>query len=134
MNNCLDPEGYPESVKECWAVHQALRALGFLPEDIYVSTGKDAMRPLAQAALFVVLRTNGKEFIVTLAVYDSDAEVEATLILWSTFVSLYNDHTFDDEVMANIYEASNVMQNKVAFIVALQNKGLRVQGDVSVLS
>jgi hypothetical protein len=132
--NCLDPKEYPEPVKECWAVHQALRALGFKPEDIYVALGKDAMRPLSTIALFVVLRVEGKEFIVTLAVYDSEAEAEVTLTLWSAFVDLFNDQIFDDVVMDDIYEGSNVIQNKVAFIVALQNKGLQMQGDVSALS
>jgi hypothetical protein len=131
--NHLDPKEYSEPVKECWAVHQALRALGFKPDDIYVVTGKDAMKPFAAAALFVVLRVDGKEFIVTLAAYDSEAEVEATITMWSIFVGLFNDQTFDDVVMADIYERSNVIQNKVAFIIALQNKGLRMQGDVSAL-
>ena len=67
-----DPREYPNSVKECWAVHQVLRSLGFQPEEIYVATGRDAWHPLSPAAFFAVLRTQGREFSVTLGHCESE--------------------------------------------------------------
>ena len=121
----LDPRQYPEEVRECWAVHQAFRALGFAPEDIYVAVGGDARHPEFNAALFVVLKAQGKEFIVTLGGYASEEQAEAVLQQWEAFATFSNDGAFDEGVMTSIYEMSNVMQNKVEFVTALFNKGIR---------
>jgi hypothetical protein len=120
-----DPQHYPEEIRECWAVHQALRSLGFSPDDIYVALGADARNPEFAAALFVVLKAQGKEFIVTLAGYESEERAEAMLGKWTEFVTLWKDEVFDDDVMGRIYEKSNVIQNKVEFVIALHNKGIR---------
>ena len=121
----LDPMQYPEPIRECWAVHQAFRALGFAPEEIYVAIGKDARHPQFEAALFVVLRAQGKEFLVTLDGYASEAAAEAAVNQWEAFATFSNDGTFDEGVLKVIYDTSNVIQNKVEFITALYNKGIR---------
>lgn len=121
----LDPRQYPAEIQECWAVHQAFRALGFPPEDIYVAVGKDARHPEFEVALFVLLKAQGKEFLVTLGGYPSDEAVESVLGKWTEFVELWKGDAFDDELMRDIYGTSNVVQNKAEFVIALYNKGIR---------
>jgi len=121
----LDPRQYPDAVKECWCVHQALRALGFAPENIYIAVGQDERHPQFDAALFVVLKAQGKEFIVTLELYASEAAADADVDQWNAFAELSNEGAFDQEVLEEIYAASNVVQNKVAFASALLGKGIR---------
>ena len=107
---------YPEAIRECWAVHQAFRALGFPAGDIYVAN--------AQNGLSVVLRSQGKEFIVNLCGYQSEEAVNAFLEQWPAFVALSNDGQFDQAALDNIYHASNVMQNKFEFVAAMVAKGI----------
>ena len=125
MIDHTDPRQYSEAVRECWSVHQALRQLGFDSGDIYVATAKDARNPQTPLSLFVILRTQGKEFVVTLAGYPSEEAVEAELSRWSTFATLSNEGAFDEDVLDEIYQCSNVMQNKEQFVVALFSKGIR---------
>lgn len=125
MIDHTDPRQYSEAVRGCWSVHQALRQLGFDAGDIYVATGKDARNPQTPLSLFVILRTQGKEFVVTLAGYPSEEAVEAELTQWSTFATLSNEGAFDEDVLDEIYQCSNVMQNKEQFVVALFSKGIR---------
>lgn len=127
----MDPRQYQNAVKECWAVHQALRSLGFAAEDIYVSTGKDEMNQFAMISLFVVLKSQDKEFVVTLEGYQSKAEAYAMLNQWDMFVMFSNGGVFDKGVMNVIYESSNVMQNKVQFVVALNGKGFKFQKELA---
>ena len=120
-----DPRHYPAAIKECWCVHQAMRQLGFAADDIYVAIGKDAARPEVAVALFVVLRTQGKEFVVTLDGYSSEEAAEEALSQWTAFVSVANEGGFEQALLDDIYQASHIMQNKEQFVVALFGKGIR---------
>jgi hypothetical protein len=125
MTDRPDPLSYPEEIRECWAVHQVLRTLGFPADDIFVVSGRDARRPCAPPALFVELQAGDLEFSVTLAVYESAESVEETMTRWTEFVIHFNEGDFDQSVMEEIYQASNVMKNKAQFLVALANKGIK---------
>jgi hypothetical protein len=131
MTEKLDPRRYPDPIKECWATHEALRTLGFEADDIYVSSGKAADQPFNPPALFLVLKTQGKEFVVTLGLYDSEKAVDEAMDLWSDFAERFNDKTFSDEVMAEIFEASNVGKNKALFATALLSKGFKCPFEMS---
>jgi hypothetical protein len=120
-----EPVDYPESVKECWAVHQALRTLGFKPDDIYVAAGQSAGHAFNPPAMFVVLRTQDKEFVVTLALFETDEAVESALQLWTEFAERWNADSFDQDVMDKIYNESNVMQNSAQLVLSIEGKGIR---------
>jgi len=120
-----DPREYPRQIKESWAVHQALRGLGFQAEDIYVTCGRDGQRPFSPDSFFVFLRTQGREFIVNAGVCENSEEAESLLGVWKEFSTLFNDQVFDDELMKEIYNESHVMRNKTGLIVALMNQGIR---------
>jgi hypothetical protein len=120
----MNPEQYPEAIKECWAVHQVFRKLGFEAKDIYVATGKDARCPGSVPALFVVLKAQGTSFTVTVGRYDSEVEVEADLALWAVFVELLSDKSRDEAVLTSIYESSLIVGNIAQFLMALHAKGI----------
>lgn len=115
-----DPRDYPDSVKECWAVHQVLRVLGFSPDDIYVTTGKNAENSFG---FFVVLRTQERDFTVTVGTYDSCTDVANDLKMWTDFAKQSNDAVFDKTIMEQIYLESFVKTNQHQFVFGLMSKG-----------
>jgi hypothetical protein len=120
-----DPRKFFEAVQECWCIHQAMRQLGFSADDIYVAMAKDARAPHVPVSLFVVLKAQGEEFNVTLCGCSSEEEAEKVLEEWNRFVVLANEGAFDKKVLEEIYEASNIMQQKALFVAALYKKGIR---------
>lgn len=126
-----DPLQYSETVKECWSVHQVLRQLGFDSSDIYIAAGKDIEEPQFLACLFVILRTQGKEFSVNAGGYSSECDVESDIAQWTTFATLFNERIFDEEKLKGIYKRSNVVKNKVFFVAALLKKGFRISTQAS---
>lgn len=123
MSGPANPGDYPDAVKECWAVHEALRTLGFSSDDIYVASGHDGWQAMNPPALFVILRAQEKEFIVTLGTYESDSEIEVALSQWTEFATRFNSGEFDKTKMERIFDDSNVVKNKVQFVMALTGKG-----------
>lgn len=119
-----DPTDYPDAVRECWAVHQALRSLGFQPDDIYVAAGTAANLAFNPPAMFVILRTQDKEFIVTLGTFETGEAADKALDLWTEFAERSNAGEFAQDTMDDIYNTSNVMQNSVQFAVSLTAKGI----------
>lgn len=120
-----NPLSFSADIRECWSVHQALRSLGFSANDIYINIGRDLHHPEVEAVLFVVLKTQGRDFNVTVGAYFSEEEANAAVKKWSEFVNLANGGAFEQSTLDGIYESSHVMKNKVEFIVALHNKGIK---------
>jgi hypothetical protein len=121
----INPQDFPETIQECWAVHQAFRALGFSPDDIYVMVAKEATRPDCEAALFSVLKAQGHEFSVTLGLYSSEEAANADVAQWTEFVNMANGGAFSTDDLSEIYKESSIFENRVQFITALHNKGIR---------
>lgn len=126
-----DPRGYPDEIKECWAVHQVLRILGFSPDDIYVMPAKSAAEPDGPPTLFAVLKTQSKEFTVTLGSYRSESDLEMAINVWTEFVTRANAGRFDQAMLDEIYEASNIMRNRAQFLFALTGKGFKFLGTMN---
>lgn len=116
--------GFPGVVKECWAIHQALRQLGFPAGEIYVLMAKDVTRPSDESALFVTLRTQGKEFNISLDSYKSEKEAEDVMGQWTEFATIFNSDGFDERELREIYESSSIYQNKVMLLMALRKKNI----------
>ena len=121
----VDPRSFSEDIRECWAVHQTLRRLGFLSDNIYISIGKDIRYPEAEACLFVVLKAQGKEFTVTVGVYPKETQADFAVDMWTDFVNLANNGEFDKKNLDEIYESSHVFKNCVQFVLALHGKGIK---------
>ena len=122
----LDPRKYPEEVKECWSIHQVLRAIGYPADNIYLALAKDQALPFDNSSLFVVLKANRQEFIVTLQNYKTENEARKIMDVWTEFVRNANAQKFDQEILNEIFQSSNVMRNKIEFLHSLQRKGFRV--------
>lgn len=120
-----DPRAFSEDIRECWAVHQAFRSLGFLPDNIYISVGRDIRHPQADACLFVVLKAQGKDFTVTVGAYPSEEKATAAVGTWHNFVTLANGGAFERESLDKIYESSHVFANSVELVLSLHEKGIR---------
>lgn len=118
------PIDYPDAIRECWAVHQALRTLGFSPDDIYVTSGHSVAHAFNPPAMFVVLKTQEKEFVITLGLFETSAAIDHLLMLWTEFAQRWNAQEFAQEEMDAIYKTSNVMKNSAEFVIALEMKGI----------
>jgi len=118
-----DPKLFPEEVRECWAVHQVFRSLGFSPDNIYVMLAKDAALLEENSSLFVLLRSGTNEFAVTLANYNSEEEAKSVMGIWTEFANLSNSRAFDQKTMDEIFDNSHIVRNKVELLLALRDKG-----------
>jgi hypothetical protein len=119
------PKRYPDAIKECWAIHEALRTLGFAAEDIYVVKGQSAQHGFNPPAFFVVLKAQEREFVVTVGLYESEQLLDEAIEQWTEFATRFNDSEFEEKDMQEIFESSNVGRNKTQFVVALLSKGLK---------
>lgn len=121
----LDPRKYSPEVQECWCVYQALRKLGFSADNIYVLMAQNGRALHVPISLFVILRSQDKEFNIILCNYSSEDEAEEVLEEWARFVTYANEGSFEQGILNEIYEASNIMKQKVMLIAALYKKGIR---------
>lgn len=123
--NKQDPREYTTPIKECWAAHEVFRRLGFPPEDIYVATHQEATTPWIPLTLFVVLKTQGKEFLVTCGgSYKSQKEADAAFREYSEFINALKQGAFSEEQLTEVYEGSYIVNNSVQLLMALSNKGI----------
>jgi len=128
MSNKIDPRIYPDPVKECWAVHQMLRMLGFLPDDIYVSIQRDGRTPGAPLAFFVVLKAQGLEFATIVGSYNDAPEAYKDTDIWTEFVNHANANAFDKTHLCDLFNASNAFTNKLTLLQSLMKKGFTLPG------
>ena len=106
-------------------MHEALRTLGFAADDIYVSSGRSVAHPFNPPALFVILKTQDKEFVVTVGVYESESAVDKALVQWTEFATLLNEKAFDEKRLEEIFHSSNLGRSKTQFVASLFSKGFR---------
>jgi hypothetical protein len=106
----------PDLIKyrEAWAVHEALRKLGFTADQIFMHRN-----PSPDDTLLVVLRHQGKQLATTIGKVPDGWEDE-----WGEFVRYANDAA-NEAAMLEIYEASWVRQHYVPLLMALSTKGIR---------
>lgn len=94
---------YPAVYRDCWALHEALRRMGFESEDIFVVCSGNAAEPTTGEWFFVVLKTQGKEFTITVRPIETLTYDEA-LAGWTAFVTLVNARTFSLTEMQRVYK------------------------------
>jgi len=120
-----DPMKYSNAVRECWAVHEALRRLGFQANDIYVSAGQEMKSPLLPYSLFVLVRTQDKEFVANCATFDTMAEADAAVDEWTRFATALCDDEFEEEALRRIYVDSRVYEEATQFMRAIVATGMK---------
>jgi hypothetical protein len=107
---------HPRVYREALAVHEALRRLGFVAEEIFVAEGADGVH--------VVLRHAGKEFRVTLG--PSSPPFEEFAQRWPRAVRDYN--AASDAALQALWEDSEVSLRLAHFVIAMEVKGILVMG------
>jgi hypothetical protein len=100
--------------REAWAVHEALRKLGFASDQIFMHRN-----PAPDNMLLVVLRHQGKQLATTIGRVGDGWEAE-----WGDFVNYANDAANEPELL-EIYEASWVRQQYVPLLLKLSEKGIK---------
>lgn len=106
------------AIKEMLASHEALRKLGFLPGDIYVTVD-----PSGTAV--VILKAQDLEFNITCGSFDAGAEEFARQ--WTEAVERWNN-SMPAEEMDGIWRNSFAFANIAQLILALKQKGFYVPG------
>ena len=109
----------PSAICECLAFHEAFRRLNFSSNDIFVYFGRQGVK--------VVLRTQGKEFVVAVDDRDWPCGTEERIKQWSEAVRAWNGSMTDAE-RKSIYE-SCVIGRATELIVALDRKGIKYTTD-----
>jgi hypothetical protein len=70
-------------------------------------------------------KAQGHEFSVTLGLYSSEEAANADVAQWTEFVNMANGGAFSTDDLFDIYKESSIFENRVQFITALHNKGIR---------
>ena len=107
---------FPKEILEAWAVHEALRRLGFLPEEIFVSMDNP------EGFLFVVLIAQEKTFGINIG--KPPFSEEEFFGLWEKFT--HGLATFPDEFLQNAWDNSVIRTKTPEFVMALLQKGFNM--------
>jgi hypothetical protein len=116
-----------EMFVEAFGCHEAFRRLGFNADDIYVSVNLSAT--LKVRCLYVILKTQGKEFVVTVARVPDDQSDRDVLDGWSRAVELLQKA--GPEQGLHMWQQSTLGKDVAAFqSLAIQviSKGITIGG------
>ena len=106
------------AINEMLASHEALRKLGFEPDEIYV------MLDSSNTAV-VTLKAQDLEFNITCGDFEGDADEFSSQ--WSEAVGQWNK-SMSTDTMNKIWKSSFVYANIAQLIMALKQKGFYVPG------
>ena len=85
----MKPADFPKAYHELYAAHQAFLKLGFKSDDLFVSLAN--IINIGRNVLSLRLRTQGKEFVFTVAQMGEDAVESEVLNTWVEFATLATD-------------------------------------------
>jgi hypothetical protein len=106
------------TLEEALAAAEALRKLGFSADDIYLGNDMDG------GQVGVILRTQGREFIITCGRWYGSEEQLAEE--WRLKVEKWNSATTPTSWRERIWRRSFVARNATALCVKLVEKGFNV--------
>ena len=115
-------------IREFLGAREAFRRLGFLPDDLYIMTAKSALNG-GKLSAFCQLKTQGKTFNVELGPLPSDEN--GFIAEYKRVVKAIVDGEVSEPVLQRIWEESMPCQDKLGFIMAIQDKGIRVVKDAN---
>ena len=103
---------------------EMLRRFGFVSADIFFhQNANEPPNPLEpRGMMFVVLRTQGKEFTIRVGI--AEMPYEAWVEAWEAVVAAALEKRIEEA--DRIVEESEAFQHKVQLLLAIQNKGIRV--------
>lgn len=102
---------------------EVLRRLGFKSDDIFFhQNGDEAPGPEPRRMMFVVLKTQGKDFTIRVGVVDTTYDVWVST--WKTVATAALEKRVEE--IDRIVEESEAFRSKVQLMVAIQAKGILV--------
>lgn len=103
---------------------EMLRRLGFKSADIFFhQNANEPTNPLEpRGMMFVVLKTQGKEFTIRVGLVEST--YEAWVDEWQAVVAAALEHRIEEA--DRIVEESEAFRRKVDFLLAIRAKGIRI--------
>ena len=121
----MNADKFPAVFVEAFAMHELLRRLGFLPDQIFVSTQpelEDQSGDDYPLHMLCILRAQDKEFAFDLGQTGLTREEFGTL--WVEFVNEVIVKATHDE-LKEMWEGSGVFKVKLDVVQALHAKGFR---------
>jgi hypothetical protein len=116
---------FPGVLQETWAYFEALRRLGFRPDDIFFVTGNgipDTLPvPSVCPCVFVLLKHSGEEFSINVGPFKGKAEDQEKM--WLQMAAGIADGTYDEEELQIVWENSRAFRDSVALVTTLRAKG-----------
>jgi hypothetical protein len=113
----------PGPIWEMVAVHEALRKLGFRPDDIFATAN-------AGGHVGILLRAQGLEFMVACG-HLLDLTEESFTALWDTATQNFNREVYDPADLTRMYEQSWVYKHRTEFVAGLLLKGFRLPRSIN---
>ena len=101
---------------------EVLRRLGFKSDDIFFTRNKTASPHEPAGMMYVVLKTQKKEFNVRVGVVDMPHE--EWVRSWTAVAEAARDKRIEE--VDRIVEGSEAFQDKIHLIRAIQSKGIRI--------
>ena len=101
---------------------EVLRRFGFKSDTIFFHQNKTASPHEPARMMFVVLKTQKKEFNISVGIVD--LPYEAWAASWKAVAEAARDKHIEEA--DRIVEESEAFQHKVQLLLAIQNKGIRV--------
>ena len=121
----------PEYV-EAFGIHEALRKFGFRSDDIFFSIGISAN--FGGRCMHIILKTQGKQFIMTVCKIDDDVTDEQVYNRWSEVATLMSSHMISQDEANRMWQQSQMGKNQddfEALALAIQAKGFFLPGLMS---
>lgn len=110
-----------EAYREAIAIHECLRTLGCLPDDIYFS----CTRVFPTTVIYTILKQGEKECIFTCGTVSTKNE-GVVFKKWTSMVSFWNSKILPQEDINRLIDKSYVSSHKAEFVIALTKKGFDV--------
>jgi len=120
--------------REALGIHEGFRRCGFSPDDIFWSLNPDPSYPAGTVTfgkpgtreMLVVLKTQGKEFAVTVGkVRMTHEEWEVS---WKAVCVAVLERKVSEDDLRIVWESCMAYRDKVGFVVAISSKGIEVPG------
>ena len=118
MKNLND---YSEPILKAWTYHEALRRLGFRPQDIYVSIYREPVMGVLAYTFGCTLEAQDKDFTMSCGAYPDEAGVEQAVAEWQEFVEQLPSFPYVE--LQKVFTASEVWGKSAEFVLSLHQKG-----------
>lgn len=108
---------YPNVFAQAYGTHECFRRCGFPAEEIFVH-----LNPSPDHSVLVILRMQGKEFLVTVGkFYDGVDDFAAR---WTAFCKDVHSGKIPESELQEAYQVSVCCQQKVEFLRTMERKGI----------